>query len=162
MDKIISLSAFGDIIKPQSDSSKHGKSKETVFSEDNRFDYIFKMILQNSAQAKLLHLQSALYGQHKALDKFWNAFNKLSDGLAESIMGKYGKPVLEEQNLKLCLMNFENPKDGDLSDFMSHLTKCYNIDCKSIFNENTDAELLNIIDEIVALIEQTKYLLSLR
>lgn len=162
MDKIISLSAFGDIIKPQSDTHKSSKSKETVFSEDNKFNYIFKMLLQNSAQAKLLHWQSALYGQHKALDEFWNSFNELSDGLAESIMGKYGKPVLGDEDLKLCLMNFENPKEGDLSDFMGHLTKCYSIDCKSIFNENTDVELLNIIDEIIALIEQTKYLLSLR
>lgn len=162
MDKIISLSAFGDIIKPQGDSKKSVKSKDTDFSDDNKFNYVFKMLLQNSAQAKLLHWQSELYGQHKALDEFWNSFNELSDQLAESIMGKYSKPVLGEDDLVLKLMNFEKPKEGDLSDFMEHLTKCYNIDCKSIFSENSDTELLNIIDEIVALIEQTKYLLSLR
>jgi len=42
-------------------------------------------------------------------------------------------------------MNFENPKDGDLSGFMDHLYKCYAVDCKALLDENSDTELLNII-----------------
>jgi DNA-binding ferritin-like protein len=113
-------------------------------------------------QTKLLHWQCALYGQHKALDKLFNNIIKIGDTLAESLMGKYGKPVLSDEHLKVKLMNFENPKDGDLSGFMDHLYKCYAVDCKALLDENSDTELLNIIEELVAAIDQTKYLISLR
>lgn len=162
MDKIISLSAFGDVIKPEGSAKKSGEPKNTDFSENTKYGYLFKMLLKNSAQAKLLHWQSGLYGQHKALDDFWNEFNGLADTLAESVMGKYGKPVLTEENLCLELKNFENPNEGNLNEFMDHLTKCYSIDCKSILSAESDSELINIIDEILSLIEKTKYLLSLR
>jgi hypothetical protein len=77
-------------------------------------------------------------------------------------MGKYGKPVLSDEHLGIKLMNFENPKEGDLSSFMDHLYKCYSVDCKALLDENADTELLNIIEEMVAAIDQTKYLISLR
>ena len=137
-------------------------NSDTVPSEENKYGHIFKMLLQNSAQTKLLHWQCALYGQHKALDKLFKNIIGLGDGLAESIMGKYGKPVLNNDQLCLKLMNFENPKDGDLSQYMEHLYKCYSVDCKSLLDENSDSELINILDEIIAAIDQTKYLISLR
>lgn len=165
MDKVLNLSAFGEIIKnPNKMEPDNTKSpnKNIVPSEESKYGHIFKMILQNSAQTKLLHWQCALYGQHKALDKLFKNIIEIGDGLAESIMGKYGKPVLTEDQLCLKLMNFENPKDGDLSQFMDHLYKCYTIDCKSLLDENSDSELINILDEMIAAIDQTKYLISLR
>jgi DNA-binding ferritin-like protein len=165
MDKVLNLSAFGEIIKNpnkmEPDNTK-SSNKNIVPTEESKYGHIFKMILQNSAQAKLLHWQCALYGQHKALDKLFGNIIEIGDGLAESIMGKYGKPVLTEDQLCLKLMNFEDPKDGDLSQFMDHLYKCYSIDCKSLLDENSDSELINILDEMIAAIDQTKYLISLR
>ena len=165
MDKVLNLSAFGEIIKNpnkmEPDTIKSANS-DTASSEENKYAHIFKMLLQNSAQTKLLHWQSALYGQHKALDKLFGNIIELGDDLAESIMGKYGKPVLNDDQLCLKLMNFENPKDGDLSQYMEHLYKCYSVDCKSLLDENSDSELINILDEIIAAIDQTKYLISLR
>ena len=165
MDKVLNLSAFGEIIKnPNKMEPDNTKSpnKNIVPTEESKYGHIFKMILQNSAQTKLLHWQCALYGQHKALDKLFENIIEIGDGLAESIMGKYGKPVLTEDQLCLKLMNFENPKDGDLSKYMDHLYKCYTIDCKSLLDENSDSELINILDEMIAAIDQTKYLISLR
>lgn len=165
MDKVLNLSAFGEIIKnPNKMEPDNTKSpnKNIVPTDESKYGHIFKMILQNSAQTKLLHWQCALYGQHKALDGLFDSIIEIGDGLAESIMGKYGKPVLTEDQLCLKLMNFENPKDGDLSQFMDHLYKCYTIDCKSLLDENSDSELINILDEMIAAIDQTKYLISLR
>lgn len=165
MDKLLNLSAFGEIIgktnNMEPDNTK-SPNKNIVPTEESKYGHIFKMILQNSAQTKLLHWQCALYGQHKALDKLFGNIIKIGDDLAESIMGKYGKPVLTEDQLCLKLMNFENPKDGDLSQFMDHLYKCYAIDCKSLLDENSDSELINILDEMIAAIDQAKYLISLR
>jgi DNA-binding ferritin-like protein len=158
MDRILSLSAFGDVI-PRSKSLKGGIRST---SGGNKYAPIFKMVLQNSAQMKLLHWQSCLKGQHDALDKFFEEFLDLGDKLAEAIMGKYGRPVLDKDELMLCIQNYENPAEGDLSKFGEHLAKCYSTDCKSIFDKDKDPELINIVDEISALVEKNKYLLTLK
>lgn len=158
MDKVISLTAFGDIIRNQ----KGRNTGEDSIGEAGVYAHIFKMALQNTAQTKLLHWQSCLYGQHKALDKLFEGIIDLTDTLAESIMGKYGKPILNKDQCCLKIRNYDDADKGDLKDFMDHLYKCYAIDCKSILNQENDPELINIIDEIIALVNQTKYLVSLR
>jgi len=164
MDKILNLSAFGDVIHHDDrytevpDQSKQSKPDGT----EGKYAYVFKMILQNTVQAKLLHWQSHLYGQHKALDKLFDGLIDKGDTLAETIMGKYGRPILTEDQLCLKLMNYNNPEKGDLSDFMDHLYKCYAIDCKSLFEQGKDSEILNTIEEIIALVDKIKYLISLR
>ena len=162
MDRVLNLSAFGDIIK-RGDGLKSATPAQSAEDKDpNKYGHIFKMLLQNTAQAKLLHWQSSRYGQHKALDELFTNIITLGDQLAESLMGKYGKPVLSDDNLNLKLQNFKDPESGDLSEFMNHLYKCYSIDCKSLLGEGADSELLNIIDEIIALVDQVKYLISLK
>lgn len=167
-DRVLNLSAFGEILRnPKSDKpTVPVKSDKPVSAEvpdgTDKYGIIYKMVLQNMIQTKLLHWQCALYGQHKALDGLFESIVDLGDTLAESLMGKYGKPVLSENNLNIKLYNFENPSGGDLSSFMDHLYKCYMEDCRSLLEPGTDSELINILDEIVAAVDQTKYLISLR
>jgi DNA-binding ferritin-like protein len=179
MDNVVNLSAFGDIIeKPKKDGGeefitfdqmrsnmvKAPTGEETISSTDQNKNLasIFGKILQNSAQIKLLHWQTNFYGQHKALDAFWADFNALSDTLAETIMGKFGKPTLDETEGCLTIHNYKNPENGNLSEFIDHLYKCYDVDCRTNFSNEKDSEIINIIDEIVALIDQNRYLLSLK
>jgi hypothetical protein len=133
---------------PSEGGSKHGK--------------IVSKLLQNMTQTKLLHWQCLLYGQHKALDKLFDALVDKGDTLIETIMGKYGRPTLMDDDLTIKLYNFVDPKEGDLTEFMNHLYQCYSVDCRSHFNEEKDSEIVNIIDEILGSIDQTKYLISLR
>lgn len=160
MDKILSLDAFGEVVEPH--NTPHQETSKSEAQPSHACSIVFSKILQNMAQAKLLHWQSRMYGQHKALDKLFEGIIDLGDNLAESIMGKYERPTLNQDELCLKLMNFESPENGDLSEFMSHLHKCYAVDCRSIFDPVKDSEIINILDEIVALIDKTKYLLSLK
>jgi DNA-binding ferritin-like protein len=178
MENVVNLSAFGDIIeKPKKEEGGNEfitfdqmrsnmiqapTGNEPEAEDKKSFAPIFSKILQNSAQIKLLHWQTNFYGQHKALDKFFDKFNDLSDGFAEAIMGKFGKPLLNGEEGCLTIFNYKNPENGDLTEFLDHLYKCYNDDCRSYFSEEKDGELINIIDEIVALIDQNRYLLSLK
>lgn len=179
MDNVVNLSAFGDIIeKPKKGQGEDfitfdqmrsnmvqaptGEEQEPESVDKKSFAPIFAKILQNSAQIKLLHWQTNFYGQHKALDAFWGDFNDLSDQLAESIMGKFGKPVLNDDDGCLKISNYKNPENSDLNGFLDHLYKCYAEDCRSYFSDSKDSEIINIIDEIVALIDQNRYLLSLK
>ena len=164
MDKILNLSSFGDVIHRDGQGEENGIHAEHPKTDgtEGKYAYVFKMILQNVAQAKLLHWQSHFYGQHKALDKLFDGLIDKGDTLAESIMGKYGRPVLTEEQLCFTLMNYTNREKGDLSDFMDHLYKYYSVDCKSLFEQGKDSEILNIIEEIIALVDKIKYLISLR
>jgi DNA-binding ferritin-like protein len=160
MDKILNLDAFGKIIEPHKVSIS--STPRTGNEKSHECSVVFSKILQNIVQTKLLHWQSKMYGQHKALDKLFEGIIDLGDNLAESIMGKYGRPILSQDELCLKIMNYDTSENGDLSKFMSHLYKCYSDDCRSIFDPIKDSEIINILDEIVALIDKTKYLLSLR
>jgi DNA-binding ferritin-like protein len=164
MDKILNLSTFGDVINHDTENHETpAQSKQpNLDGTEGKYAYVFKMILQNVVQSKLLHWQSHFYGQHKALDELFEGLIDKGDTLAESIMGKYGRPVLSDDQLCLKLMNYTNPERGDLSDFMDHLYRCYSVECKCLFEAKKDSEILNIIEEIVALIDKIKYLISLR
>ena len=170
--RVINLNAFGEEVLPKeverkffSDDSddEHIRTEERPFrrtideSAKHKYETVFKNILQNVSQAKLLHWQTPKYAQHKALDKLFKSLIDLGDNLAESIMGKYGRPHLSEENLCLKLFNYNN----NLSYFMDELYSCYRNDCRCLFEENKDSELLNIIDEIISLIDRIKYLLTL-
>ena len=167
MDKIISLSAFGDVQEPSSEPIQpkeispevEPEIKETPASNQSK---IFSKILQNMAQAKLLHWQSLKYGQHKALDELFDGIIDLGDTLAESIMGKYGRPTLSEEDLCLNLQNFKDPENADLTEFTTHLYLFYSEEAKSIFSQERDSEIINILDEIIALVDKVKYLLTLK
>lgn len=165
MDKIISLSAFGEEIAPNDKAGQPKQTGRVDFEKEKSqpsYSIVFSKILQNTAQAKLLHWQSAMYGQHKALDELFGGLIDLGDALAETIMGKYGRPSLNETELCLKIKNFESPEAGDLREFMNHLYTCYSSDCKTLFDASSDSEIVNILDEILSLIDKTKYLLTLR
>jgi DNA-binding ferritin-like protein len=163
MDKIMSLSAFGDEINPEMKGEETPQEPTQVDQPTTpSYSVVFSKILQNTSQSKLLHWQSALYGQHKALDKLFEGLADLGDTLAETIMGKYGRPTLNDDELCLKLKNFESPEAGDLSEFMDHLYNCYSSECRSLFDPSKDSEIINILDEILSLVDKTKYLLSLR
>ena len=163
--RVINLNAFGEIIVPKEKEQEifinQDRSEERPFrkvkEESYPYETVFKNILENIVQTKLLHWQTYKYSQHKALDKLFDSLIDLGDELAESIMGKYGRPHLSEENLCLQLFNY----DGDLSRFMDNLYSCYRNDCRCLFDENKDSELLNIIDEIISQIDKIKYLLTL-
>lgn len=129
---------------------------------DDKYGTVVKMVLQNMSQTKLLHWQCKLYGQHKALDELFGNIIEIGDTLVETMMGKFERPTLSDDNLTIKLYNFANPESGDLAKFIDDLYKCYRDDCRSYFNQDTDSEIINIIDEMIAAVDQTKYLISLR
>lgn len=171
--RVINLNAFGEEVFPKGGEKEfffsmdpddeYFRREETPFSKlkkesgGYKYETVFKNLLENISQAKLLHWQVCRFGQHKALDELFDSLIDLGDGLAESIMGKYGRPHLSKENLCLELFNYDN----NLSHFMDKLYHCYMEECRCLFDEKKDSELVNIIDEIIALIDKIKYLLTL-
>jgi hypothetical protein len=167
MDKILNLSAFGEEVRPPHAigagiaTQKEIQMDQPIAQADKSYKgKVFSKVLQNIAQTKLLHWQSLKYGQHKALDELFNGLVESGDTLAESIMGKHGRPVLNEEDLCLNLMNFKDPENLDLTEFTTSMYLFYSTECKETFS--SDSEILNLLDEILSLIDQVKYLLTLK
>jgi len=65
---------------PQDESSNH--------NED--FCEMVCQLLHSQTQVHIFHLGTKSYAEHKALQKFYESIDALTDGLIESYQGKYG------------------------------------------------------------------------
>lgn len=179
MDQVLNLSAFGEVLPDPSKRKERNpditfgsflKSKSLEMdpeeypdmhakSIDRIANRIAKEALNHSAQIKLFHWQTNSYAEHKALDSMFLEFIQLTDGLVESIMGKYGRPNFGGHNCELNVLDYSQE---NLEKYLESIYHCYSKDCKEDLNQKDDSEILNIIDEIIALIDKTRYLLSLK
>jgi len=100
--------------------------------------------------AHVLHLKSRSYAQHKALNEFYDEIIPLVDSYAETFQGAYG--VISEYS-----GGYRNYNDPVV--FIEELCDWVK-DNRSEFCARTDTHLLNIIDEVSALIDTTKYKLK--
>ena len=112
-------------------------------------DLIERMFHARNA-AHIAHWKTKSYAEHKALGEYYGGILDLTDSLTETYFGTIGKRL-----------NFKIPQ----SEYMNsnqHLTqlKEYVVKHRGVFGmENTHIQ--NIIDEIIGLITQTLYLLTL-
>ena len=120
-------------------------------------------VLVNMAQAKLLHWETKSLAEHEALDELFKQLSKIGDRLVESVMGKYGRPELTPEEANFTLSNYENPENPDgLPHFISNLDDCFRNECSSLFSTEKDPEIHNIIQEILGVIDNISYLLTLQ
>lgn len=104
-------------------------------------------LLHSRNVAHLVHLNTNSYAKHKDLNKYYESILDLFDDLAETSMGSIGKqsitvPEAKEEDIDVHLQNLKVYIEGTRSSFGG-------------------SHLQNIIDEIVALIDHTIYLLTL-
>jgi DNA-binding ferritin-like protein len=112
------------------------------------------MELQN--QIKINHWQTKSYARHKAFDELYSGLIDLTDTFAETAMGKYGRFKLEEEDKTINIVNLN---DLDLKE-MLETSKDALIQWTEEF-DSKDTDLLNIRDEILGLLNQVTYLLTL-
>jgi len=120
-------------------------------------------VLMHMAQAKLLHWETRSLAEHQALDELFKKLMKIGDHLVESVMGKYGRPQLTPEEATFTLSNYDNPDNPDgLPNFLKNIDDCFRNECVSVFSQEKDPEILNIIQEILGVIDNVSYLLTLR
>jgi len=107
-------------------------------------------------QLKIHHWQTKSYAEHQALGGAYNEFSELIDEFVEVFMGKYGR-IESKDGFKIELSNY---KDISASDFVDkYINYLINELSKSL--EETDTDLFNIRDEMLAQLHKLKYLLTL-
>jgi len=107
----------------------------------------FVMAMLNSqTDAHILHLQTRSYAEHKALQGYYEAIDGLVDDYVEAYQGKYG--IVEGYSA----MTHEPPSKP--LEYMIGLSDYLKASRPTL---PQDSELLNLLDEIAALIDQTIY-----
>ena len=120
-------------------------------------------VLMHMAQTKLLHWQTRSRAEHEALDVLFGDLVKIGDQLVESVMGKYGRPELTPEQATFTLSNYENPENPDgLPRFINSIDNCFRNECSPLFSQEKDPEIHNIIQEILGVIDNVSYLLTLQ
>jgi hypothetical protein len=113
-------------------------------------------LLQIHNQIRILHWQTSSYAEHKALGNLYKDMDDLIDNFVEARSGQYGISKAKN-NFSISMENIEkcNPKKC-LEEGISVIKQIY----KSISEEDT--ELKNILDEMIAAMRKTRYLLELK
>ena len=116
-----------------------------------------KTLLQIQIQFKLLHWQTESYSEHKAFGKLYDNLDGLIDDFAEIMMGKYGR---FDFNSKFEMSLY----DIDSIDVLNLINSGINdiILLSENLDPDYDTDLLNLKDEIMALLNKGKYLLTLK
>lgn len=107
-------------------------------------------------QFRVFHWQTKSYAQHKAFGAAYEDLDSLIDEFIEIYQGKNGI-MIPADGFKIKLENLdENPSDM-IDVFIDFLKN----EVPSKLNED-DTDLLNIRDEMMGLLNKTKYLLMLK
>ena len=119
---------------------------------------IVSKFLTYQNQIKILHWQTTSYAEHKTLDGLYGDLSGHIDEFVETFMGKYGR-ILAQNNFTLTLENYKNMSpQGLMIDIENYLIN----ELPNMLDAKKDSDLLNIRDEMLGSVNQTKYLLTLK
>lgn len=111
-------------------------------------------VIQIQGQMKVLHWQTQSFAEHSAFGLTYDSLDAKFDRLIEVYSGKYGRPKFGGVQ-QLSFADYDALK----IDIFLNATFEFFLDT---FMADQDAELANLRDEIIADIQQLKYLLTLK
>jgi hypothetical protein len=114
-------------------------------------------LVQIQLQFKFLHWQTFGDAKHKAYGKIYDSMGDNIDRLVESMMGKYGRIQFDSE---FSIM-FQDISALSVQNFMDGITE-FLVGMTEQLDPKYDSDLLNIRDEILGDINQTKYRLTLK
>jgi len=114
-------------------------------------------LMQIQSQFKFLHWQTFGDAKHKAYGEIYDALGENIDTFVEAMMGKYGRVQFDPE---FSIM-FQDISVLNVTDFMDGITE-FLVGMSEELDPKYDTDLLNIRDEMLADINQTKYRLTLK
>lgn len=115
-------------------------------------------LLTLQAQLRVFHWQTKSYAEHKAIGKLYDALEGSIDTFVETFSGRYGVPAAKN-DYKLTLVNYKD--NAGCVEFIDK-TIAYMVKDVPAMLKPEDTDLLNIRDEMLGALNQTKYLLRLK
>jgi DNA-binding ferritin-like protein len=117
---------------------------------------VIAKLVQIQMQFRFMHWQTFSYAKHKAYGKIYEALVALVDEFAEVCMGKHGRP----EYLGGLTLEIEDLSQMSLQEFVDDSVN-FLLSFDEIYDTVLDTDLLNLRDEMVALINRGKYLFTL-
>lgn len=115
-----------------------------------QFGTFIGTLMQSRNQAHIYHLQTNSFAQHMALQGYYEGIIDLIDGLVESYQGRHG--ILRGYKMAGTIKEDENPVT-----YFEGLAKFVEAIRTQI---PQDSYIQNQVDEVVDLVESTKYKLK--
>jgi len=109
-------------------------------------------------QIKLYHWQTKLYSRHKATDAVIDSLDISVDKYVEVYMGKYGRMKMTSATSTTTVKNLT---ETSIFNFIKRCVEYLTSDLVHKLKE-TDTDLINIRDEMLAELNQLFYLFSLK
>ncbi len=113
----------------------------------DQFATFIGTLMQSRNQAHIYHLQTESFAQHKALQKYYEGIVDLIDGLVESYQGRHG--ILRGYKMAGAIK-----EDGNAVMYFEGLAKFVETIRPKL---PQDSYIQNQVDEVIALVESTKY-----
>jgi hypothetical protein len=107
-------------------------------------DFVMTM-LHSQTNAHILHLQSRSYSEHKALQGYYEGIDGILDDYVEAYQGVYG--IVDNYPITYTAPSKPLEYMIGLSDYLTQARPSL----------PKDSELMNILDEMAALIDKTIY-----
>lgn len=114
-------------------------------------------LMQTQIQFKFMHWQTMGDAKHRLYGDVYDKLGDLIDEFTEVMMGKYGRPEFDSE---FSLM-FKDSSVMKMQTFMDEITE-FLVSISDSLDSKYDTDLLNIKDEMLALINKSKYLLTLK
>jgi DNA-binding ferritin-like protein len=117
---------------------------------------IVNLMLTLRNQVKIYHWETMQYARHKATDDLVDKLDDAIDKFVEVYIGKYGRPKLTPRTGTIRLRNFD---DAQATTLLTEAISWMTNRLPALLSKN-DTDLLNIRDEILADLNQTRYLFT--
>lgn len=121
----------------------------------NDITNLLTMFYQLQINIKTFHWMTISYAKHKATGKLYENLQDKIDKFIEIYIGRYGRINIKQESITL-----KNMSDSEIIDYLKKIVLYLEKDFNLLI-PNTNADLLNIKDEIIADINLTLYLMSL-
>ena len=113
-------------------------------------------LMQIADQAKIIHWQTRYDREHRHYGAFYEGFIGQMDTIVEAIAGKYGKDELKFGEAAIELCDYEMA----VTEFFALVEAALRGTFCQLFDRDKDSELYNLADEVLDLVNKTKYLLQ--
>lgn len=113
-----------------------------------------KVLMNFQNEIKLHHWGTPSYAEHMALGQLYEALNPMIDNFAETYFGVHGKDDIKE----VTDLRLNGPSRISTNSVLNSFEDYLN---QELPKETNHSSLLNIRDEMLALVQKTKYLLTL-
>ena len=135
----------------ETEMKKRGLMEQEMMGETSPIVEMVSKLRFSVEQTQVYHWQSQSLSEHKALNRYYNGIPDIVDGIVESYQGKYGI----QKGYKLFeVRDYSTPEE--VINFLKQL----DADVEMLRQSIKETYIQNQIDEVVALIESTKYKLK--